>query len=120
MSSVNTGVSMKVSFIGKDYVSDVYKSMTYYHYGLAAGVWTVCLRRAITVSEGLEAGTTWVNTYRSTDYTMPFGGYKVRRLGRSGAWEGRTGSRRSRLDYLQTKSVWYHAGGDVANPYVRR
>ena len=29
MSSVNTGVSMKVSFIRKGYVIDVYKSMTY-------------------------------------------------------------------------------------------
>ena len=29
MSSVNTGVSMKVSFIREGYVSDVYKSMAY-------------------------------------------------------------------------------------------
>ena len=29
MSSVNTGVSMKVSFIGKGYAIDVYKSMAY-------------------------------------------------------------------------------------------
>ena len=29
MSSVNTGVSMKVSFIRKGYANDVYKSMTY-------------------------------------------------------------------------------------------
>ncbi len=29
MSSVNTGVSMKVSFIGKGYANDVCKSMAY-------------------------------------------------------------------------------------------
>lgn len=114
MSLVNTGVSMKVSFIRKGYAIDVLS--------LRSGGRR--LDRVPAASDyglgRLEAGTIWVNTYRSTDYTMPFGGYKVRRLGRSGAWERRTGSRRSRLDYLQTKSVWYHARGDVANPHVRR
>ncbi|MEL0084178.1 MAG: aldehyde dehydrogenase, partial [Gammaproteobacteria bacterium] len=33
-------------------------------YGLAAGVWTQNIRRAIKVSNALEAGTVWVNTYR--------------------------------------------------------
>ena len=31
MSPVNTGVSMKVSFIGQDYANGVYKSMTYFN-----------------------------------------------------------------------------------------
>ena len=83
------------------------------NYGLAAGVWTESLRRAITVSERLEAGTVWVNTYRSTSYTTPFGGYKASGLGRENGIE-------AIKEYLQTKSVWYYAGGDVANPYVRR
>src|SRR5207245_2955835 len=43
-------------------------------YGLAAGVWTTSIRRAITMSERLEAGTVWVNTYRATSYMSPFGG----------------------------------------------
>ena len=83
------------------------------NYGLAAGVWTESLRRGITVSERLEAGTIWVNTYRSTSYTTPFGGYKASGLGRENGIE-------AIKEYLQTKSVWYYAGGDVANPYVRR
>jgi len=83
------------------------------NYGLAAGVWTESLRRGITVSERLEAGTIWVNTYRSTSYTTPFGGYKASGLGRENGME-------AIKEYLQTKSVWYYAGGDVANPYVRR
>ena len=37
MSSVNTGVSMKVSFIGRGYVIDVYKSMTYANHKLEGG-----------------------------------------------------------------------------------
>ena len=83
------------------------------NYGLAAGVWTEGLRRAINVSERLEAGTVWVNTYRSTSYTTPFGGYKASGLGRENGME-------AIKEYLQTKSVWFYTGGDVANPYTRR
>ena len=82
-------------------------------YGLAAGVWTQNLKRAITVSERLEAGTIWVNTYRSTSYTTPFGGYKASGLGRENGVE-------SIKEYLQTKSIWLSSGGSVANPYMRR
>jgi aldehyde dehydrogenase (NAD+) len=83
------------------------------NYGLAAGVWTESLRRAINMSERLEAGTVWVNTYRSTSYTTPFGGYKASGLGRENGIE-------AIKEYLQVKSVWFYTGGDVANPYVRR
>jgi aldehyde dehydrogenase (NAD+) len=83
------------------------------NYGLAAGVWTEGLRRAITMAERLEAGTIWVNTYRSTSYTTPFGGYKASGLGRENGAE-------AIKEYLQVKSVWFHTGGDVANPYTRR
>ncbi len=83
------------------------------NYGLAAGVWTESLRRAIRMSERLEAGTVWVNTYRSTSYTTPFGGYKASGIGRENGIE-------AIKEYLQTKSVWFYSGGDVANPFVRR
>ena len=82
-------------------------------YGLAAGVWTESLRRAIRMADRLEAGTIWVNTYRSTSYTTPFGGYKSSGLGRENGIE-------AIYEYLQTKSVWLYSGGDVANPFVRR
>jgi acyl-CoA reductase-like NAD-dependent aldehyde dehydrogenase len=83
------------------------------NYGLAAGVWTENLRRAIIMSERLEAGTVWVNTYRSTSYMTPFGGYKASGLGRENGME-------AIKEYLQVKSVWFYTGGDVANPYTRR
>ena len=44
-------------------------------YGLAAGVWTTSIKRAIRASERLEAGSIWVNTYRAVSYMSPFGGY---------------------------------------------
>ena len=33
-------------------------------YGLASGVWTTNLSRALRVSKAISAGTVWVNTYR--------------------------------------------------------
>lgn len=83
------------------------------NYGLAAGVWTTNLNRAINVSQRLEAGTVWVNTYRSTSYTSPFGGYKASGLGRENGQE-------AIKEYLQVKSVWLHTGSGTANPYTRR
>ena len=37
-------------------------------YGLAAGVWTASIGRAFKMSERLQAGTVWVNTYRANSY----------------------------------------------------
>lgn len=83
-------------------------------YGLAAGIWTEDMRRAFRVSAALEAGTVWINTYRSTSYVMPFGGYKRSGLGRENGIE-------SIKDWLQQKSVHLNLGkGPVANPFVRR
>ena len=82
-------------------------------YGLAAGVWTTSMRRALEMSERLQAGTVWVNTYRAISYMSPFGGYKRSGLGReSGAAEIN--------EYLQTKSVWIDISGKAPNPFVQR
>ena len=51
-------------------------------YGLAAGVWTKNMRRALTMVERLQAGTVWINTYRAVSYMSPFGGYKRSGIGR--------------------------------------
>ena len=57
-------------------------------FGLAAGVWTSNIGRAIRMSERLEVGTVWVNTYRAVSYTSPFGGYKQSGFGREGGKHG--------------------------------
>ncbi len=80
-------------------------------YGLAAGVWTQSIRRAITMSERLQAGTVWVNTYRAVSYMSPFGGYK-----RSGL--GRESGQAAIQEYLQTKSVWLNFAEEAPNPFV--
>jgi acyl-CoA reductase-like NAD-dependent aldehyde dehydrogenase len=51
-------------------------------YGLAASVFTKDLDKAIVVSNGLRAGSVWVNTYDNFDPVAPFGGYKQSGLGR--------------------------------------
>jgi len=82
-------------------------------YGLAAGVWTQNIRRALTMAEKLQAGTVWINTYRAVSYLSPFGGYKRSGLGRESGQE-------MIKEYLQVKSVWISTATDVPNPFIQR
>jgi aldehyde dehydrogenase (NAD+) len=82
-------------------------------YGLAAGVWTTSIRRALLMPERLEAGTVWVNTYRAVSYMSPFGGYKRSGIGRESGID-------AIREYLQTKSVWIDISGSSPNPFVLR
>nr|CAB3220988.1 aldehyde dehydrogenase, mitochondrial [Phallusia mammillata] len=51
-------------------------------YGLAAAVITNDLNKAIIVSNGVRAGTIWVNCYNVFSAMTPFGGYKMSGQGR--------------------------------------
>jgi len=82
-------------------------------FGLAAGVWTQSLSRALTMADRIRAGTIWVNNYRMTSTTSPFGGFKMSGTGREG---GIAGMR----EYLELKSVWLSTGVEFPNPFVRR
>jgi aminomuconate-semialdehyde/2-hydroxymuconate-6-semialdehyde dehydrogenase len=53
-------------------------------YGLAASVWTNDLTRAHRVSEAIESGMVWVNTWLLRDLRVPFGGMKDSGVGREG------------------------------------
>lgn len=82
-------------------------------YGLASGVWTKDIGRAIKMSNALETGTVWVNTYRAVSFMAPFGGFKRSGIGRENGQEA--------IDaYLQTKTVWIETEESVANPFVIR
>ncbi|KAB0405487.1 hypothetical protein E2I00_003397, partial [Balaenoptera physalus] len=51
-------------------------------YGLASGVFTRDINKAMYVSEKLEAGTVFINTYNKTDVAAPFGGVKQSGFGK--------------------------------------
>ncbi len=51
-------------------------------YGLAAGVWSTNINRALRVVRELRCGITWINTYHPTFNEMPWGGYKQSGSGR--------------------------------------
>ncbi|WP_217578737.1 aldehyde dehydrogenase [Mesorhizobium sp. GbtcB19] len=82
-------------------------------YGLAAGLWTSDMGRALRGAAAMEAGTVWINSYRAVSYMAPFGGYKRSGIGRESGQEA--------IDaYLQTKTVWIDTIGKTANPFVIR
>ena len=68
-------------------------------FGLAAGVWTKDIQKAMRAARALKAGTVWINTYNLYDAGLPFGGYKESGFGRELGLEAIEG-------YLETKSVW--------------
>jgi acyl-CoA reductase-like NAD-dependent aldehyde dehydrogenase len=82
-------------------------------FGLAAGVWTQSIERAIALPKRLRAGTIWVNAYRVVSYLAPFGGFKESGLGRENGAD-------AIYEYLETKSVFMSAGARIANPYTLR
>uniref|UniRef100_A0A6Q2XK20 Aldehyde dehydrogenase 1 family member A1 n=1 Tax=Esox lucius TaxID=8010 RepID=A0A6Q2XK20_ESOLU len=63
-------------------VKEVIQRANTTHYGLAAGVFTNDIDKALTVSSALQAGTVWVNCYNAMSSQCPFGGFKMSGNGR--------------------------------------
>jgi acyl-CoA reductase-like NAD-dependent aldehyde dehydrogenase len=82
-------------------------------YGLAAGVWTENLSRALRVTRALRAGQVWVNTYRSLAVQTPFGGFKESGFGREKGEQA--------LDeYLASKNVMIDFSNVARDPFAMR
>lgn len=56
-------------------------------YGLSATIWTSDLKRAHRVSDQLQVGLVWINSWLVRDLRTPFGGVKSSGMGREGGWE---------------------------------
>jgi aldehyde dehydrogenase (NAD+) len=83
-------------------------------FGLAAGVWTNNLQRAHRLARDLDAGTVWINTYRTLTPLSPFGGFKDSGLGKENGVNVVS-------EYTRVKSVWVSlATAPIADPFVGR
>lgn len=79
-------------------------------FGLAAGIWTQDMRKALSLPKQLKAGTIWVNTYRVISYLTPFGGFKSSGFGREAGED-------AIYEFLANKSVLVNLG-EQKNPFV--
>ncbi|TPG16445.1 aldehyde dehydrogenase family protein [Sphingomonas koreensis] len=68
-------------------------------YGLAAGIQTGDLGRALRLADRIKAGTVWLNTWHKYHPNAPFGGYKMSGYGREQGAEALE-------NYTQYKTVW--------------
>ncbi len=82
-------------------------------YGLAAGIWTESLPRAMRVSRAIHAGQIWVNTYRALSTQAPFGGFKHSGFGREKGEEALG-------EYLAAKNVMIDFSGEIRDPFAMK
>jgi len=99
-----------LSLIPFDHVDEAIAIANDTEYGLASGVWTTDLSRAHQVARRLQAGTVWINTYRSLSPSMPFGGYKASGVGRENGIE-------AMKEFTQVKSVWIETEPIAGDPF---
>ncbi|TYB79925.1 aldehyde dehydrogenase [Bizionia myxarmorum] len=66
---------------------DVLQMANKVKYGLSATLWTNDLKRTMRMSNKLQVGIVWVNTWLMRDLRTPFGGVKASGVGREGGFE---------------------------------
>ena len=79
-------------------------------YGLAAGIWSKDVAKAMRIADRIEAGTVYINNYFNAATQSPVGGFKQSGYGRENGWEGMR-------CFMQTKSVWLSTNPYEKNPF---
>lgn len=92
------GPIMIISKFNSKNIDDVIRRANNTEYGLASGVFTKDISKAMYFAEKIEAGTVFINTYNKTDVAAPFGGFKQSGFGKDLGQEALN-------EYLKTKCV---------------
>jgi aldehyde dehydrogenase (NAD+) len=82
-------------------------------YGLASGIWTQDIDRAMRFASQIDAGTVWINTYRSSSFMSANGGFKESGYGRRGGFE-------VMREFSRLKNVLIDYSGVQNDPFVMR
>lgn len=86
------------SILKFDTMDEVIERANRTNYGLASGVITNDINKALTFAQAVEAGSVWVNFYHGVMPQTPFGGFKQSGLGRELGEEGLN-------EYLEVKTI---------------
>lgn len=92
------GPIMIISQFSGSNIEEVIRRANQSEYGLASGVFTKDLAKALAFADKIEAGTVFVNVYNKTDVAAPFGGFKQSGFGKDLGKEAVN-------EYLKTKCV---------------
>ncbi|XP_054281281.1 cytosolic 10-formyltetrahydrofolate dehydrogenase-like [Macrosteles quadrilineatus] len=76
------GPIMAVSKFSSSDMDSLIKRLNSIEYGLASGIFTRDINRALNFAERIEAGSVFINTYNNTDVAAPFGGFKQSGFGK--------------------------------------
>ena len=79
-------------------------------FGLAAGIWSADVTRAMRIADRIEAGTVYINNYFNAATQSPVGGFKQSGYGRENGFEGMR-------CFMQTKSVWLATDPHQSDPF---
>ena len=83
------------------------------NYGLAGGIWTQDISRAVKVAKSIEAGYLWINTYGGIIPETPYGGFKQSGVGKELGSEGLE-------EYLRLKNISVFTGSSLPTWYGKK